>query len=153
MNLDILKVLGITVSDIERNSETDVEHKIIVPFLETVLGYTKENNVEKKFRVAKTIPVGSRLERITPDIAVYINGEPFLLIDSKPINRTIRAVDVNEAISNGRLYEFPKQFPYSIVSTGLKWEVYDTTSGAYLGDVDAIPDIYRAKKCLKEAFR
>lgn len=150
--LDILKVLDITVSDIEKNSETDVEHKIIVPLLETVLGYTQENNVEKKFRVAKNIPVGSRLERISPDIAVYVNKEPFLLIDSKPVNRTIVAMDVNEAISNGRLYEFPKQFPYSIVSTGLKWEVYNTTSGAYLGDVDAIPDIYRAKKMFERGF-
>lgn len=70
LSMDILKRLGVSISDIQRNSETDVEHKITVPFLEKVLGFTKENGVKKKFRVAKNIPVGSRMEIITPDIAV-----------------------------------------------------------------------------------
>jgi len=147
--MDILKELGVSISDIERNSETDVEHKITVPFLEKILGYTKENGAQLKFRVAKNIPVGSRFEKVTPDITVYIDAEPFLMIDSKPINKMIGQEDSNEAISNGRLYEFPKQFPYSIVSTGLKWETYDTLSGLYLGDNDAIPDVYRARRIIQ----
>jgi len=120
--MDVLKALGVSIGDIERNSETDVEHKVTVPYLEKILGYTKENGAVFKFRVAKTIQVGSRFETIIPDITIYVDGEPFLMVESKPINKTIGSRDVNEAISNGRLYEFPKQFPFSIVSTGLKWE-------------------------------
>jgi hypothetical protein len=150
--MDILKALGVSISDIEKNSETDVEHKITVPYLEKILGYQKSNGVEVKFRVSKSVPVGSRFEPITPDIAVYVNGEPFLMIDSKPINRTISPSDTNEAISNGRLYEFPKQFPFSIVSTGLRWEVYETLSGGYLGDHEAIMDIHGAKRALSRGL-
>lgn len=150
--MDILKELGISISDISQNSETDVEHKITVPYLEGILGYTNENGTGKKFRVAKNIPVGSRLEVITPDIAIYVDNEPFLIVESKPINKTITAGDANEAISNGRLYEFPKQFPYSIVSTGLKWETYDTLSGMFLGNGDAIPDLYRARRMIQSGI-
>lgn len=150
--MDVLKLLEVSIGSIQRSSETDVEHKVTVPFLEKILDYTKENGVEKSFRVAKNIPVGQRLELIIPDIAIYVDGEPFVIVESKPINRTIAQQDANEAISNGRLYEFPKQFPYSVVSTGLKWEVYDTLSGQYLGDHNAIPDVYRAKRMVARGF-
>lgn len=150
--MDILKVLGVSIGDVEKNSEADVEQKITVPFLERILGYTKDNGVNKKIRVAKNIPVGNRFERIIPDIAIYVDEEPFLMVESKPINRTISQGDVNEAVSNGRLYEFPKQFPFSIVSTGLRWETYDTLSGKYQGDHEAIMDVYRAKKFLQRGL-
>jgi len=150
--MDILKVLGVAIGDVEKNSEGDVEQKVTVPFLEGILGYIKENGVDKKVRVAKNIPVGNRFEKIIPDIAVYVDNEPFLMIESKPINRTISQTDVNEAISNGRLYEFPKQFPFSIVSTGLRWETYDTLSGKYQGDHEAIMDVYRARSLLKRGL-
>lgn len=101
--MDILKELGVSIDDVERNSETDVEHKITVPFLRKILGYTKENGANFKFRVSKNIPVGSRFEKITPDIAIYLNSEPFLMVESKPINKIIGQEDSNEAISNGRL--------------------------------------------------
>lgn len=142
---DLLRRVGVKLSDIQKNSETDVEHKVTVPFLERVLGYTKANGAELRFRVSKTLQVGSAFRPFIPDIAVYVNGEPFLMIDSKPINKTIDMSDVNEAVSNGRLYEYPKQFPISLVSTGLKWEVYDTLTSEYLGDENAIPDINGAK--------
>lgn len=147
--MEVLKRLGVSISDIERNSESDVEHKITAPFLETILGYTKDNGAESKFRVTKNVPVGSRFERITPDIAVYVDSEPFLMIESKPINKTIDPTDVNEAVSNGRLYEFPKQFPFSIVSTGLKWETYDTLNGLYIGNSDSIPDVNKARRMIR----
>lgn len=41
--MDILKVLGVSIGDVEKNSETDVEHKITVPYLERILNYTKNN--------------------------------------------------------------------------------------------------------------
>lgn len=147
--MDILKILGVSIGDVEKNSEGDAEQKITIPFLEQVLNFTKANGVDKKVRVAKNIPVGNRFETIIPDVAIYVNNEPFLMVESKPINRTISQTDANEAISNGRLYEFPKQFPFSVVSTGLKWEVYDTLSGRYQGDHEAIMDVYRAKKFLE----
>jgi type I restriction enzyme M protein len=148
-----IKSLGIKIKDIQANSESDVEHKVIVPFLEKIKGYTSKNGVEKRFRKAKVVPVGGRLEKIIPDIAIYVDSEPFLMVDSKPINRTIEIGDVNESISNARLYELPKQFPFSIVSTGLNWEIYDTLSGVYLGDHDSIPDINRAKVILQKGVR
>lgn len=148
--MDILKELGVSVDSVERNSETDVEHKITIPFLQKILGFTKENGADFKFRVSRNVPIGSRFEQIMPDIAVYLASEPFLMVESKPINKTIGTEDMNEAVSNGRLYDFPKQFPYSVVSTGLKWETYDTLSGLYLGDHEAIPDVYRAKKILQD---
>ncbi len=150
--MDILKELGVSIGDVERNSETDVEHKITVPFLQKILEYKGENGALFKFRVTRNVPVGSRFERITPDIAIYVNSEPFLMIESKPINKTIEQGDANEAISNGRLYEFPKKFPSSVVSTGLKWETYDTLGGSYLGDSEAIPDIYRAQRMVRSGI-
>jgi len=143
--MDVLKAVDVSLGELEKNSETDVEHKVTVPFLKQILGYTKEKGARFKIRIAKNVPVGSRFEQITPDIAVYVDDEPFLMVESKPINKTISPGDVSEAISNGRLYEFPKQFPFSIVSTGLKWETYETLSGQYLGDHEAIVDVFRAK--------
>lgn len=150
--MNVLKVLGVSIADVEKNSEGDVEQKITVPFLEQILGYTIDNGATKKVRVAKNIPVGNRFERIIPDIAIYVDNEPFLMVESKPINRTISQRDVNEAISNGRLYEFPKQFPFSIVSTGLKWETYDTLSGRYQGNHEVVMDVYRAKSFLRRGL-
>lgn len=150
--MDVLKALGVSIADIEKNSETDVEHKLTVPYLEKILGYTKENGVVIKFRVARPVPVGSRFETIIPDIAIYVDDKPFLLIDSKPINKTITPLDANEAVSNGRLYEFPQQFPYSIVSTGLKWEIYATLTGVFLGDHEAVPDVHTAKQLLSKGL-
>ncbi len=149
--MDILKVLGVLLSDIERDTESDVEQKVIVPWLKR-LGYTPENGARLTFRKSKTVPVGSRFETIIPDIAIYMNEEPFMILDSKPINRTIQQSDVNEAVSNGRLYEFPKQFPLSVVSTGLRWEVYRTSDREYAGDERAIPDIRKARRIVKEGL-
>jgi type I restriction enzyme M protein len=149
--MDILKVLGVLLSDIEKNTESDVEQKVIVPWLKR-LGYTPENGARLVFRKSKAVPVGSRFETIIPDIAIYMNEEPFMILDSKPINRTIQQGDVNEAVSNGRLYEFPKQFPLSVVSTGLRWEVYSTSDREYLGDERAIPDVKEARRIVKEGL-
>lgn len=149
--MDILKVLGVLLSDIEKDTESDVEQKVIVPWLKR-LGYTPENGARLVFRKSKAVPVGSRFETIIPDIAIYMNEEPFMILDSKPINRTIQQGDVNEAVSNGRLYEFPKQFPLSVVSTGLRWEVYSTSDREYLGDERAIPDVKEARRIVKEGL-
>lgn len=146
--MDVLKRIGVLIGDIERNSETDVEHKVIIPYLEQ-LGYGKESGASFIFRVSKMIPVGSRLEEIIPDVAIYMDGQPFIMLESKPINRSIQVGDKNEAVSNGRLYEFPKMFPRSVVSTGLKWEVYETSTGRYLGDHRAVPHIDEAKDILE----
>lgn len=149
--MDILKVLGVLLSDIERDTESDVEQKVIVPWLKR-LGYTPENGARLVFRKSKGVPVGSRFETIVPDIAIYMDDEPFMILDSKPVNRTIQQSDVNEAVSNGRLYEFPKQFPLAVVSTGLRWEVYKTSDREYVGDERAIPDIRKARRIVKDGL-
>lgn len=147
----ILKKLGFSYADIEPNSESDVEHKCIIPYLRS-LGYTEENNVTYKFRSERTIQVGSKFQPVSPDIAVYVNDEPFLMIDSKRRNQTIDIAEVNQTISYALLYEFPspKMFPYSIISNCVKWEVYNTQTRDYVGDYRAIPDIKRANKELKK---
>jgi type I restriction enzyme M protein len=152
MALDILRFLGIRVSDIQRNSESEIEHKIVMPYLQRALGYTDENGAAIRLRVSKTIQVGSSSRRFLPDIAVYVDREPFLMIDCKPINKGIEEGDVNEAVSNARLYEFPKQFPLSIVTTGLKWEVYDSITRNFRGDYSSIPNVKEAKLLIQHGL-
>ena len=47
-----LRSLGVSIGDIEKNPETDLEHKITIPYLEKNLGHAKENSVDMKFRLA-----------------------------------------------------------------------------------------------------
>ena len=150
---DPLKALRVSISDIQPNSESDQEHKITIPYLERIKDYTRENDISMVFRKAKNVSIGGRMEIICPDIAVYVEKEPFLMIDSKPINTIINIEDINQAISYARLYELPKQFAYSIVSTGQRWEVYDTLNGEPLGDHNAIPDSNRAKIIIRKGIR
>ena len=153
MSAEPIKALNLKISDIQPNSEADAEQKITVPYLKQVSGYSPQNGASMTIRSAKSVHVGGRMETIIPDIAVYVSKEPFLIVESKPINRTIDISDANEAISNARLYELPKQFPFSLVSTGLNWEIYDTLSGLYIGDYQALPDIHRAKAILSKGVQ
>lgn len=152
MGIHPLKILKLAIRDIQPNSELEAEDKVTLPYLKTVKGYVTDNEVHLRIRVSKNVHVGGRFERIAPDIAIYISSEPFMIVESKPINRTIEIGDVNEAVSNARLYELPKQFPFSLVSTGLNWELYDSNSGVYIGDYQSVPDIQRAKALIKSGF-
>lgn len=147
-DFNIFKEVGIKVKDVDRNSESDVENKLVVPFLEK-LGYSKSKMI---FRVSKTIQIGSRDEQIIPDVVVNVEDAPFIVIEEKPLKHTIDERDARQAISSSRLYSLPKTIPYAITTNGTSWEVYDSYSGELIGDVEKIPSFKDAIEILKKGI-
>ncbi len=84
-----------------KNSEADVE-QTVTAFSGARSWLYKRKWCEQENQSGKEHSYRSRFETIIPDLAVYVDAQPFLMVKPKPINRTISQIDVNEAISNAR---------------------------------------------------
>lgn len=122
----IPKIDEILPTGVELYSEQDAETKVIVPTLER-LGYEEsdeEKNVEFRFEHPITVNQGTETKTISADIVIFAQGSPVIVVDSKNPRSYLTENDREQVISYARLLE--SIAPYSILSNGHTWEVYNS---------------------------
>jgi len=106
-------------------SEADVEHKVVIPLLQNILGFNEEEVVPKDYLAPTTLDKGAGKKiGYYPDFAVYIGAIPLIIVEAKDTS-----VDVKEGYREARLYasELNSRFPKDVnpvkfvfASNGLK---------------------------------
>ena len=127
----------------ELYSEQDAETKVIVPTLHD-LGYIEDHpqrDVVLKYRHPIDAQQGRESRTIFADIVVFVNGAPVIVVDSKNPRQHLTDNDRRQVISYARL--IGDIAPYSALSNGHTWQVFDTITKEQLSELPSYDDLIK----------
>lgn len=114
----------------ELRSETDIQHKLVIPLLHD-LGFSRE---EIHTHDTMKVRVGSQERVLEPDTIVRLDDErPVIVIDEKAPFQGIDT-DILQAESYAKLLSTPPA-PFAAVTDGVRWEIRNVITGEELEEL------------------
>lgn len=104
----------------KKTTETDVSHKVIVPYLEG-LGF-KKSDMDFEFPVKAQIGSG-KAKTVFADIVIRQKGKAVMIVEIKKLDHRLEERDREQAISYARLFD-PEPVNFAVVTNGRIWQAY-----------------------------